>query len=149
MMRPFGRERMPCSMQTMSRTFRALTFVVCTTACSCGAPAKPNADAAPSQVPAKAEPPKAEPPKAEPPKAEPPKGDPILLKVCKAFDDVTAEGKTDQLLAHAAVRATELGVNEAQLEALGSQPPQLLASIRARGNPTECAAFVAYLEALP
>jgi hypothetical protein len=42
-----------------------------------------------------------------------------------------------------------LGVSEAQLEALGPLPPQLLASVRARGNPPECAAFVAYLEALP
>jgi pyruvate/2-oxoglutarate dehydrogenase complex dihydrolipoamide acyltransferase (E2) component len=139
-------------MRAMSRTIRALTFVICTTACSCDTPAKPSADAAPSKVPQsaeKAEPPKAEPAAAEPEKAEPPKGDPILLKVCKAFDDVNAEGKTDQLMARTAVRASELGVSEAQLEALGPQPPQLLASIRARGNPPECAAFVAYLEALP
>lgn len=53
------------------------------------------------------------------------------------------------LMARTAVRATELGVSEAQLEALGPQPPQLLASIRTRGNPPECAAFVAYLGALP
>lgn len=133
------------------RTFRALTFVICTAACSCDAPAKPSADAAPSS-PAKTEPAKAEPAKAEPTQAEPAKADPILLKVCKAFDDVTAEGKADQgnmLMARTAARATELGVGEAQLEALGPQPPQLLASIRARGNPPECAAFVAYLEALP
>jgi hypothetical protein len=133
-------------MRTMSRTFRALTFVVCTTACSCDAPAKPSADAAPASTA------KAEPAKAEPAKAEPAKSDPIVLKVCKAFDDVTAEGTAEQdgkLLARTAVRATELGVAEAQLEALGPQPPQLLASIRARGNPPECAAFVAYLEALP
>lgn len=126
----------------MLRSFRALILVICTTACSCGAPAKPGADAASSKVPATTT-------KSEP---EPAKADPILLKVCKAFDEVKAEGKADQdhvLMQRSAVRSTELGVSEAELEALGSQPPQLLASIRARGNPTECAAFVAYLEALP
>lgn len=130
----------------MSRTFRALTFVVFTTACCCDAPAKPSADA-----PAKPSSPPI-PENTDPSKAEPPKSDPILLKVCQAFDEVSAEGKADQahnLLASTAVRATKLGVTEAQLEALGPQPPQLLASIRKRGNPPECAAFVAYLEALP
>ena len=137
----------------MSRTLRALTFIVCTAFCGCDAPAKPTTDA-PAKPTADATPssPPATPEKSDPSKAEPPKSDPILLKVCKAFDEVSAEGKADQanmLMASAAVRATELGVTEAQLEALGPQPPQLLASIRARGNPPECAAFVAYLEALP
>ncbi len=129
----------------MPRSLRALILVVCTVACSCGAPAKPGADAGPPKVPPTTA-------KAEPAKAEPVKADPILLKVCKAFDEVSAEGKADQnhaLMQRSAVRATEFGVSEAQLEALGPLPPQLLASVRARGNPPECAAFVAYLEALP
>lgn len=153
---------MPRILRTMSRTLRAFTFVVLTTACGGNAPAKPSADAptkpsadasaTPSvDAPAKPSAPPS-PEKADPSKAEPSKSDPILLKICKAFDEVSAEGKADQanmLMASAAVRATELGVTEAQLEALGPQPPQLLESIRKRGNPPECAAFVAYLEALP
>ena len=57
--------------------------------------------------------------------------------------------QTKMILAQAAVRANELGVTEAQMEALGSQPGQLLVSIRTRGNPPECAPLVAYLAALP
>lgn len=141
----------------MSRIPRALVVLAL---CSCDPPAKPDPAASrePATKTAKAEPiesesseAKAEPAKSES-KAEPAKGDPVLLKVCKAFDEVTAEGKADQdhlLAQRTAVRATELGVSEAQLEALGPQPPQLLASIRARGNPPECAAFIAYLEKLP
>lgn len=128
-----------CSMRAMSRTLHALIFIACTTACS-GDATTPVAAAAPSTVSAA---------KAGPTKPEP-ATDPILSKVCKAFDDVTAEHKGDSmLLSRTAVRATELGVSEAQLEALGSGPSQLLASVRSRGNPPECAPLVAHLAALP
>jgi hypothetical protein len=74
--------------------------------------------------------------------------DVVLSKVCRAFDATVAEGKGDQqLLARAAMKATEQGVSEAQLAELGALPPALLASIRARGNPPECVALVGYLEA--
>ncbi len=128
-------------MRPMSRTLSALILVVLSS-CS-GDAARPDADAAPSKPPATAT-------KTGPVKAEPAEADPTVLKVCEAFTDVTAEAGGDgMLLARTAVRATELGVDEAQLAALGSQPSQLLASIRARGNPPECAAFVAHLAASP
>src|SRR4051812_10094188 len=113
-------------MRSMPRTLRALLLLACTTACSCDAPTKPAGDAPPAKQPTTAA-------KPGPTKPEPAKSDPILLKVCKAFDEVKAEGKAEMLMARTAVRSTELGVDEAQLEALGSQPTQLLASIRARG----------------
>jgi hypothetical protein len=127
----------------MSRRLFALLVVA---VCSCD----PKPAPLPAEAPGKTA--KAEPAEREPAKAEPPKGDPVLLKVCKAFDEVVAENKPEQdhqILQRTALRATELGVSEAQLEALGPLPPQLLASVRARGNPPECAAYVAYLEALP
>jgi hypothetical protein len=136
-------------MRAMARPFRALIVLAL---CSCDPPAKPVTTADPPASTAKAEPARSEPAEQEPAKGEPAKGDPVLLKICKAFDDVTAENKPDQdhlLAQRTAARAVELGVSEAQIEALGPMPPQLLASIRARGNPPECAAFVAYLEKLP
>lgn len=137
-------------MPAMSRSSLVLTLVLCSSAWCCDASPKPSTDAVPSKSPASTA--NSEPSKSEPITAEPTKADPILLKVCQAFDEVSAEGKAEQAnmrMASAAVRATKLGVTEAQLGELGAQPQQLLASIRKRGNPPECAAFVAYLEALP
>lgn len=115
----------------MSRILCTLILFAGTSACSGDAPGRSGADAAPVNAA---------------------KDDPVLLKVCQAFDDVAAKREADAdnvLLARAAVRATELGVSEAQLATLGPQPPQLLANIRKRGAPPACAAFVAYLERLP
>ena len=98
--------------------------------------------------PAKAEPPKAAPAKA-PAKAEPAKPDPVVLRICEAFVDVHGHNKTaddDKILQRTAARALQLGVNEGQIDAFGPTPAQMLASIRARGNPPECAALVGYLE---
>jgi hypothetical protein len=114
----------------MSRILRVL-IVLALVSCDSAKPAPPPAEAPAKTAkaePTKAEPMKAEPTKAEPSnaKAEPAKGDAVLLKVCKAFDEVTAEGKTDQdhlLAQRTALRATEQGVSEAQLEALGAQLP--------------------------
>jgi hypothetical protein len=99
--------------------------------------------------PAKAEPPKAAPAKAEPVKAEPAAPDPVALRICEAFVDVHGHNKTagdDKILQRTAARALQLGVNEGQIDAFGPTPAQMLASIRARGNPPECAALVDYLE---
>lgn len=73
--------------------------------------------------------------------------DPVVLRVCQAFDEVVASGKPkDRLMQHTAVRAIELGVPEAELEALGARPAELAASLRKRGNPPECATFLRWLD---
>ncbi len=105
-------------------------------------------DAAPEAAPAA----KAEPVKAEPPKPEPAKPDPVVLRICEAFVDVHDHNKKagdDKILQRTAARALQLGVNEGQIDKFGATPPQMLASIRERGDPPECAALVAYLESNP
>jgi hypothetical protein len=93
-------------------------------------------------------------PEAKPPapaKAEPAAPDPVVLRICEAFVDVHDHNKTagdGKILQRTAARALQLGVNEGQIDAFGSTPPKMLASIRARGNPPECSSLVAYLEGL-
>ena len=75
--------------------------------------------------------------------------DPLLLAVCRAHDEVVAEGvPQERLLQFAALRSMERhGVTEAQMSALGATPQDLLASILARGAPPACAELIATLKA--
>lgn len=75
--------------------------------------------------------------------------DPLLLAVCRAHDEVVAEGvPPERLLQFAALRSMERhGVTEAQMSALGATPQALLASILARGAPPACAELIATLKA--
>jgi hypothetical protein len=75
--------------------------------------------------------------------------DPLLLAVCRAHDEVVAEGvPPERLLQFAALRSMERhGVTEAQMSTLGATPQALLASILARGAPPACAQLIATLKA--
>lgn len=115
---------------------RVVAFLVVLAACSSEPVPAPETRTAPAPV-AKA---------PEPAKAQ---ADPVVLRICEAFVDVHEHNKTagdDKILQRTAARALQLGVNEGQIDAFGPTPPQMLDSIRKRGNPPECKALVAYLE---
>lgn len=75
--------------------------------------------------------------------------DPLLVSVCRAHDEVAAEGvEPGVLLQSTALRAMERhGVTEARMNELGASPAALLASIRSRGAPAACTKLVIALEA--
>jgi hypothetical protein len=151
---PAGLTSAPNRRDGPSMTTSSLSLVLClavaTTACK-GDGDRPaeTAPAPPTGAPAASEPAGTQPSTTAALASDVAKGDPLLLAICRAHDEVAAEGVAPEILLQStAVRSMERhGVTEAQMSELGATPAALLASIRSRGAPPACAGLIAALEA--